>query len=399
MKQSCRYFLLATTIFLVTYPLMPADGFIPGKIFISSSNTQEVRIYDAEKHVFESAFTNKLFTVPGKPTYPFGPNGLGFNSRGNLVVAAYDHFVEFKSPGVEFRRYPKVMAEATENIAFDSLGNLYTTTSTGGSNLLQQYRASDYGFQQTITLPTGAGQLTGITFDGNRQLFVASQSDGKIHILQANEDFLNFQVIKPPITSANRTALEGIQINRNGELVTAGGNIVRYNPETGAVLGTCEVPGLWFPVPLTINNSGMIYTADFEDGAGTLSADIFQFSPSCSIIDSFHDDGLFGPFGLAISGTTLPHDIHFQRGDANADGFLEISDPIIIFVHLFLGNPMPPCPDALDADDSGTIDINDGMFILNWLFQNGPPMPAPGSSCGPDPTDEDQLPQCSYNRC
>ena len=56
-------------------------GFITGKVFLSSSVTDEVRIYDAETLAFESAFTHPLFQIA--PGYSFGPNGMAFNGRGN----------------------------------------------------------------------------------------------------------------------------------------------------------------------------------------------------------------------------------------------------------------------------------------------------------------------------
>jgi len=78
---------------------------------------------------------------------------MAFNERGNLVVAAYADFVEFSDYGVEYAVYPKAAAEATENVIFDALGNLYTTTATGGTDKLNQYRAEDYAFEMTIAVP------------------------------------------------------------------------------------------------------------------------------------------------------------------------------------------------------------------------------------------------------
>ena len=110
----------------------PTGAFTPGRIFLSSSRTDEVRAYDAETLEFIGAFTHPLFSDVNSTSFTFGPNGMAFNKRGNLVVAAFSHFVEFEGFGVEFARYPKLNEEATESIIFDRLGNLYTTTATGG---------------------------------------------------------------------------------------------------------------------------------------------------------------------------------------------------------------------------------------------------------------------------
>lgn len=281
-------------------------GFIQGDLFLSSSRTDEVRIYDSETLAFKGSFGHAEFAVGGTG-YQDGPNGLAFNARGNLVVAARNKFVEFSEPGVEYAVYDKAVLEPNEVVLFDNLGNMYTTTSTGGSDQLNQYRASDYQFVQSIALPPGAGQLTGITFDDQGRLFVASQSDDKIHVLQASPDFSTFAV-SHSISEVNAAELEGLQINQNGELIAAGGDIVRYDRNTGAALGSFDaVPDTdAFPVPLTVDNLGRIYVADFENGFGTASADIYRFAPDGTFQIGINDPGLFGPFGLAVAGTGLP---------------------------------------------------------------------------------------------
>jgi hypothetical protein len=78
----------------------------------------------------------------------------------------------------------------------------------------------------------------------------------------------------------------------------------------------------------------------------------------------------------------------FHRGDANADGWLDITDPIVIFDHLFLGGTRPACLEAADAQNDGRIELTDGIRLLEFLFRDGPPPAAPGGPrepCGPDP--------------
>ena len=57
----------------------------------------------------------------------------------------------------------------------------------------------------------------------------------------ADATFSSF-ALSHSISSGNTAALEGLQINQNGELVAAGGNITRYDPDTGAVLGGFDAP-------------------------------------------------------------------------------------------------------------------------------------------------------------
>lgn len=284
------------------------SNFEPGQIFLCSSRTDEVRVYDADSLAFVQAFTHPAFSKVDSPLYTYGPNGASFNERGNLVVAAYDAFVEFSDYGVEYKTYPKVAAEATENIIFDKLGNLYTTTATGGTDKLNQYAAADYAFVQAIAIPPGAGQLTGITFDGYGQLYLASQTDNTIHVTDTNVDFVSFTWSKKLSGAGNPGNLEGLQFNANGQLVAAAGDLVRYDVFNQVKLGTFDEPGDAFPVPLRVDNEGNIYTADYENGTGTLPADIFKFAPDGQFLTKANDPGLFGPFGLAISGTVLAGD-------------------------------------------------------------------------------------------
>lgn len=292
-------------------------NFVSGQLFVSSSRTDEVRVYDAQTLAFVQAFTHELFSEVASESFTYGPNGLAFNERGNLVVAAYGWFVEFDDYGVEYARYPKVEPEATENIIFDRLGNLYTTTSTGGTDRLNKYSAANYAFETTLAVPAGAGQLTGITFDGyenDNRLYLASQTDNRVHIAETDPSFTTFTWTSYLDGSGNPANLEGIQFNVTGELVAAAGDLIRYDVLTGDRVGSFDAPNDAFPVPVRVDNDGNIYTSDYENGSGTASADIFRFTPDGSAYIETNDPLLYGPFGLAISGTVLSGDPPVEYG-------------------------------------------------------------------------------------
>jgi hypothetical protein len=106
---------------------------------------------------------------------------------------------------------------------------------------------------------------------------------------------------------------------------------------------------------------------------------------------------------LTVSGELLrPDAAVFRRGDATADGRVDISDPIRILGYLFQGGNNPiVCQDAADADDSGSLEITDPIYILHHIFLRGPPPPPPGiEHCGEDPS-ADELAPCEYpgERC
>ncbi|MEM7233974.1 MAG: FG-GAP-like repeat-containing protein, partial [Planctomycetota bacterium] len=95
------------------------------------------------------------------------------------------------------------------------------------------------------------------------------------------------------------------------------------------------------------------------------------------------------PFKLSQPVRLSSLDRAFLRGDANADGNVDISDSIFVLSYLFLGGSQPPCLSAADADDSGALDLTDGAFINLFLFLGGTTPPAPGPfDCGMDPTND-----------
>jgi hypothetical protein len=73
----------------------------------------------------------------------------------------------------------------------------------------------------------------------------------------------------------------------------------------------------------------------------------------------------------------------FLRGDANADGELNVADPIWVLVELFHGGPPSPCAAAADATGDRRVDVSDPIRIFGFLFLGDPPPPAPFPDCGP----------------
>lgn len=79
----------------------------------------------------------------------------------------------------------------------------------------------------------------------------------------------------------------------------------------------------------------------------------------------------------------------FVRADSNADGRLDISDPVLTLRWLFgPDGPGPRCLKPLDADDDGLIGLSDPIYTLLFLFQGGAAPGFPFPACGQDPTDD-----------
>lgn len=118
--------------------------------------------------------------------------------------------------------------------------------------------------------------------------------------------------------------------------------------------------------------------------------------------DSFFDrdelDACANPADPASTPLTDSCGVTFVRGDCNADGQLDISDPVTLLDVLFAGGSAPTCEDSCDANDDGATNIADTIFMLNYTFSAGDEPPAPFPNCGADPTTDslgcDAFPAC-----
>lgn len=68
----------------------------------------------------------------------------------------------------------------------------------------------------------------------------------------------------------------------------------------------------------------------------------------------------------------------FGRGDANSDRRLNIADVVTIISYLFRGGEPLRCLDAADADDSGRVDITDPLAVIQHIFLGLIVLPPPG---------------------
>jgi hypothetical protein len=137
-------------------------------------------------------------------------------------------------------------------------------------------------------------------------------------------------------------------------------------------------------------------TAIASGAAVTFDA-VFDPAPGESFLAIATASAGGGVHGLAQMRTDVTSSAGaFRRGDANADGVVNISDAIFGLGFLFLGGSTPLCADAADSNDDGSVNISDSIWSLGYLFLGGGPPPAPGpSACGRDET-ADELEACGY---
>ncbi|MBN1421147.1 MAG: hypothetical protein JXP34_20410 [Planctomycetes bacterium] len=116
------------------------------------------------------------------------------------------------------------------------------------------------------------------------------------------------------------------------------------------------------------------------------------------VIPVIADDGIEATeFDLRID-VGPPPDRPFLRGNANADGRLDLGDAIFVLQWQFQDGDAPPCLDAADVNDDGRVDLADAIFLLSYIFADGAPPAEPFDACGADPSDDD-LGCASFSPC
>ena len=157
------------------------------------------------------------------------------------------------------------------------------------------------------------------------------------------------------------------------------------------------------PVDLFADAGGLdgaaTFTWSIDSGPGTLvpdgsSATVRSAWPDGEVrVKVIVDDGVCGSSGEDTHTIWFGHYDYIQRpNDMNGDGRLDISDPVAILNHLFVGGVLPPCGEntiahpatlaLLDANGSGGIDISDPLYVLGFIFLGGPrPVNCPDDTC------------------
>ena len=153
----------------------------------------------------------------------------------------------------------------------------------------------------------------------------------------------------------------------------------------------------------TYNGTSDLQSGFIEKGAGTLSTKMNNLQITLTEFwwaeKNLYKQDLVGKFDLGSDGSfesvaqfkIQVEDVSekFIRGDANADGSVDVTDAVVTFFVLFFGLGEIACKDGADSNDNGAVDISDGIFTLTYKFLGGVTIPSPGSdSCGPDPTED-----------
>lgn len=279
------------------------------------------------------------------------------------------------------------------------------------------------------------GSSVGIEGD----LAAVGNSTGSVHLFRRNAFTWNLEAVVPPMPllfGISTVELEGgvlyIGYAADSEQGSEAGAVFQYElvggswVETDKIMATAGGPGRRFGQGLDLDNDAMIVGALYGDGVvpDTGVAHLFHREAGSWIEDAvlMGSDSQADDFAyiVAISGTTallgapfhdamgesagavyVFHigDADFRRGDANADGNVDIADAISTLTALFIpGADASTCSDAADANDDGELNIADPIATLFSLFGGGSSLPLPAASCGADPT-ADGLPCLAQVSC
>jgi hypothetical protein len=131
-----------------------------------------------------------------------------------------------------------------------------------------------------------------------------------------------------------------------------------------------------------MGEAGIAIVADEVPGFGRSIVGGFDWNADG--VDDLFIGGRGGEAYVVLGGRREEAD--FVRGDATANGALDLTDAIFILGFLFLGGSDPACLDACDVDDGGSLDLTDPIYLLTFLFLGGREIPAPYPGPGKDPT-------------
>jgi hypothetical protein len=223
---------------------------------------------------------------------------------------------------------------------------------------------------------------TGIGYgDGDDQTELVDMEDNYLTV------FCRRQFVVPDVTTLEAVTMrvvydDGIVVFVNGTEVD------RLNMPAGPVDVDLAASGAGEPTSALV----AIPVDLLVDGHNLLAVSVHNASLGSSDL-SF--DPVVYPTSSGVGGCGAG----FKRGDASADGAVDVGDVVTILLHLFGGVEAVVCEDGADVNDDGELNTTDPVFLLTYLFQGGERPAAPGvAACGQDFTD-DELATCPEDAC
>ena len=197
--------------------------------------------------------------TPGGTVSPFvssglsGPEGLAFDTSGNLYVSNYNgNTISEVTPGGTVSTFVSSGLDQPEGLAFDTSGNLYVAND--GNDTIS--KVTPGGAVSTFVNATqGLSGPFGLAFDSSGNLYVVNSGNDTISEVTPGGTV-------SPFVSSGLSGPEGLAFDASGNLYVAnwGGNTVSKVTPGGVV--TTLVSGLSQPSGLAFDSSGALYIAN-----------------------------------------------------------------------------------------------------------------------------------------
>jgi len=231
------------------------------------------------------------------------PNGIAFDSQGNLYVAnsTAGTISEFAASGTYIGVFASGLSSPA-GLVFDQFGNLYVANN--GDGTITEITPSGSPSQYA----SGLNGPNGLAFGPNGNLYVADGSDDSIMEITSNGPviFASANQIGNGPAGVGFTALnqpKGLAFDASGNLYVSNfeaDNIEEFAPDgtpttfatnTGDVSDPDNQEGLWNPFGVAFDSSGDLFVANYghtgEEGAGYSYID--EFSATGTMLDAFTD--------------------------------------------------------------------------------------------------------------
>lgn len=123
--------------------------------------------------------------------------------------------------------------------------------------------------------------------------------------------------------------------------------------------------------PVEVSRQGYQMVSDVLDGFGGESESDNYRIP-------VNSGGQPSPAGFSESsnwgmGAGFVYASHVKRGDATADGLVNVADIVYLVNYLYRGGDEPCPPEAGDATRDCVVNVADIVYLVNYLYRGGDP--------------------------
>jgi photosystem II stability/assembly factor-like uncharacterized protein len=169
--------------------------------------------------------------------------------------------------------------------------------------------------------------------------------------------------------------LHGVQVTAGEDVNSVNANeveVVFLLQNTGQVTDTFDIT---ISDQLGWNLSPTSYWRELTAGQIDTSEIIVSVPPDVTLwtVDQITLEATSRGNPYYVDEDTLAVTVYAIRGDANADGAIDIADVVYLINYLFTNGPAPEPLEAGDANCDGLVDIADAVYLINYLFIDGPP--------------------------